>query len=1043
MSLPELVSGSLERLEAALAERILRAREGRDALAPVTVLIGHALLRPYLRRALALRGVPQINVRFLMPHELAAELAPPDAAPRLPIAVERLLARRAAASAQGYLAPVAGRAGLADALLRLFRELDLGGFTPDGFDAACEAAARGGASAPKLDELRRLYRADAAARARYRAPARDYCAAEAARAEGPLFVYGLWQPHDSQAALIERIAALRPVTLFLPGDPASPAAIAHAGLRDRFGLLAPEGGDGAAPEAGRAPAPDLISAPDTVREVWEAARNCLRWAREGIAFHEMAVIYRNSDPYRLLVDEIFTEAGIPTYLHEGRRLAAHPLGRRVLALLDLAADDDFSRVRVMEFLAETRLPRATAEAHAWPSTAEWESFSREAGIVHDPADWDARLARLADEQRDSARDERTAWRANLAVKVDAFRAFIATLAADLRARPKDAPWSEHLAYVRRLSETYAAGVTPVLDALDDLAVLADIEPAVSFEEFVRAVRDDLERRDVTEVLGEPVRRFGREGVAVLDATSARHLRHRAVCLLGLAERAWPPPPRPDPLLLEHERRALNAAGFGRLPLRTEPDDEALTFAVAIEGARERLAVSYARADAGGSGRHTPSHFFRELVDRAEGRRVPLEDIERAPCVRRLPAGRLGAPAADEALSTAEYDRTLVHDAIERKIPAPVLALCDDAQAHGASFRRAMRAHAERWSHELTPHDGCMTGDAARAAAHARSPFDAARGVSPTALETYAECPYRFFLRYVLGIQPVDEPEAVDRISPLERGSLIHAVLERFMREICPDDPPSPEARARHIPRLLAIADEEGEARERRGVTGKALLWTIDRRQIHDDLVGWYDREAEMLPATSLRPRAFELSFGIAAQPGERRDPASTDEPVALAVDGRTLLLRGRIDRVDWDDARATFRVTDYKTGKAWKPKPSLDRGRALQLPLYVRAAAQALGMPEDGGEARYFYATHAGEYKHTDFAPGWLAARAPDVERVLRTIGDGVDSGYFAPNPGDDGKNCTWCDYKDVCDRRIARIAERKRANDPRAQAYIALEEVE
>src|SRR4029078_220616 len=116
------------------------------------------------------------------------------------------------------------------------------------------------------------------------------------------------------------------------------------------------------------------------------------------------------------------------------------------------------------------------------------------------------------------------------------------------------------------------------DALEDLNAIAAVAPTVSFETFCRAVRDDLESRDTSLVLGEPVRAFGRAGVAVVDATSARHLRFRAVYLLGVAERAWPPPPRPDPLLLEHERRSLNERlTEARLPLRTEPGDEARTF----------------------------------------------------------------------------------------------------------------------------------------------------------------------------------------------------------------------------------------------------------------------------------------------------------------------------------------------------------------------------------------------------------------------------------------------------------------------------------
>ena len=280
------------------------------------------------------------------------------------------------------------------------------------------------------------------------------------------------------------------------------------------------------------------------------------------------------------MDEIFAEAGIPTYLHAGRLLSEHPLGRRVLALLELAASERFPRAQVMEFLTETELPLATTGGYVSPS--EWEGFTREAGIIDDPAQWQDRLQRLADDKRHDALREGYEWLAEHADRIERFAAFAAQFAHDLAEHPKDATWSEHLAYLRRLADKYAHGVDKIIEALDDLHVLGAVREPVSFEVFCRAVRDDLESRDFTRVFGEPVRAFGREGVAVLDASSLRHLRFRAVCLLGVAERAWPPPSRPDPLLLERERRAINEEGRGAIPLRTEPDDEALTFWLAAQ-----------------------------------------------------------------------------------------------------------------------------------------------------------------------------------------------------------------------------------------------------------------------------------------------------------------------------------------------------------------------------------------------------------------------------------------------------------------------------
>ena len=58
-----------------------------------------------------------------------------------------------------------------------------------------------------------------------------------------------------------------------------------------------------------------------------------------------------------------------------------------------------------------------------------------------------------------------------------------------------------------------------------------------------------------------------------------------------------------------------------------------------------------------------------------------------------------------------------------------------------------------------------------------------RGVSPTALETYARCPFQFFARHVLGLEPLDRPEEILGPSPAERGEIGDAILNSFYRAL--------------------------------------------------------------------------------------------------------------------------------------------------------------------------------------------------------------------------------------------------------------------
>ena len=278
---------------------------------------------------------------------------------------------------------------------------------------------------------------------------------------------------------------------------------------------------------------------------------------------------------------------------------------------------------------------------------------------------------------------------------------------------------------------------------------------------------------------------------------------------------------------------------------------------------------------------------------------------------------------------------------------------------------------------------------------------------------------------------------------LQRGALIHEILQQFMTAT-KDDPPSIAARDRHLAMLREISDAAGDERVRRGVAGLPLVWKQDKRIIDEDLVRWYDREMHFIAQTGLLPGAFEARFGPPGPGYGEEDPdLSSDEPLELVVNRRTIRVQGRIDRIDWDEKRERFRVIDYKTGKARaRQKDVFAQGTMLQLAVYLRAAAHLLDIDERDGEAQYFYATSAGEFKRHVLAGAHLSDLTQEFEQILDTIASGVDDGYFAPNPLENKFNCKWCDYADVCDVKIDRIMQRK-AGDERGAAFIALGEIE
>jgi hypothetical protein len=183
-------------------------------------------------------------------------------------------------------------------------------------------------------------------------------------------------------------------------------------------------------------------------------------------------------------------------------------------------------------------------------------------------------------------------------------------------------------------------------------------------------------------------------------------------------------------------------------------------------------------------------------------------------------------------------------------------------------------------------------------------------------------------------------------------------------------------------------------------------------------------EEERLEAGDFVPELFERSFG------RERDQLD----VSIECGGRTVLFRGRIDRIDAAPG-GRFRVVDYKTGRLNGKDQDLARGSALQLPIYLLAASGILGLDLREGEARYRrVGTGEGKNVVSFFGNRWDESREP-FARIVEAITDGVERGvFFAPA---DEQGCRNCDVKIACPSGMARLFGIKAANDERARSYI------
>jgi hypothetical protein len=315
--------------------------------------------------------------------------------------------------------------------------------------------------------------------------------------------------------------------------------------------------------------------------------------------------------------------------------------------------------------------------------------------------------------------------------------------------------------------------------------------------------------------------------------------------------------------------------------------------------------------------------------------------------------------------------------------------------------------------------------------------------SATRIERWAGCPFAYFVQDVLGVEAVENPEDRLEITALDRGRLVHDVLERFILEILargpagvpkPDEPWSPADRAR----IAEIGSQVCDEYESRGLTGRPIFWRRERVRILADFQRFLIADDRNRHAHRTRPVAAEMAFGLSG--------AELDAVPFTLPDGRELRFRGKADRVDVGDD-GTIHIVDYKTGRAdaYRGLSEDDpdqRGRRLQLAVYGVAARVHGGEPDAEVLAEYWFVNARADFKRIGY-------RVTDdvLERVcgtLDTIVAGIEAGVFASHPTQVSSSpwveCAACDPDGLGVTELRRAWDRKRSS-PELAPYAQLAE--
>ena len=1019
-------------------ERLLSEYQAEDRFAPVTVVVPTTYAGLYLRRDIGRRGL--VNVRFMPLARLAELLGAPSLAAKgqrpLKPPIEFAAIRRAANEAAGELEPFRAHPSFHASLRTTFR--DLRRAAPDAITALKRRRGMSG-------EIARLY-------ARYCEHTKAYYDREAlAEAAAAAVSSG----HADTA-----LTALGPVIAYLPRTLTPSEQLLFDALRDAWRcatILAATGDEeadeillpAAAPSASSMPPPrpaHLLVTSDTGEEVRSVVRSIAAAAHAGTPFHRMAILYWHQETYAALIAEQLAAANIPIAGPSTERLAATPVGRMLKGIVDLAGSD-LPREEVMRWL--TSCPVKPPSAGFSPS--RWDAISREAGVVVGIDQWRDRLANYAAAQQrtTSRKDEelsegREKELAQSAAEALALRSFMIRLLDTLNRSEDSQTWVVFVKWSKELIDQYLdeeslpsverENLDTLATALQELANLDEMEDSADLDAF-RAALD--------EVLSRPATRAGAlgEGLFVGPVRIAAGLRFDRVYLVGMVEGLVPAQPPDDPLLPQSEREQAG------LPPRSTAAERYDYLAAAAAG-RTRV-LTFARGNNIAMREQHPSRWFLEEASHLFGSPVypsmlsgshDLVSLREQPWFEEVVSAQNGIDtvSASQPADIHDYDlhRLSQWRRLGNRISAHHLAQSETVLTRALEMQRARNAA------PLTPWDGDLSSASSPAGHIGLSNSEV---FSPTRLQTWATCPFRYFLSNVLGIAAPEQPEEVATISSMERGSLLHSILERFIRTaqqqraIPASDQPWTDD---HRRQLIEIAEQEFQEAEQRGVTGKSLLWELARNEMLSDLERFLKEDAKLRRKHGVSPHAVECAFGFP----EDEHPTPLDSVEWTSARTGTLRFRGFIDRIDLSPSGDTALVLDYKSGKtnayANMDKDPVQRGKRLQLPVYGLAARQLLGDAVDIKVA-YWFVTENGKFAtRPPRKPGTLDDMLDAFAPVVGTIAEGIGAGLFPANPGNEGNNCRNCDFKNLCPTRREWHWRRKR-NDPRLSAYVTMADEE
>lgn len=458
-------------------------------------------------------------------------------------------------------------------------------------------------------------------------------------------------------------------------------------------------------------------------------------------------------------------------------------------------------------------------------------------------------------------------------------------------------------------------------------------------------------------------------VQVLDAHRARGLSFPVVFIGGLIEKGFPKQIAEEPLYGDIERFQLRKFGVDVEESKEKQKEEMFLFNSAVSTAASELILTYPATD--NEGKEILTSYYIDEIKKTYPGKIETKKIHLSSVI----------PGLEDVFTKEELITRVIYNYWNNARDDLTMELSKNLGISQLLNIAAIENNRQsQWNGIITDEDILK---------NIRKDFGPGYRFSVSQFNKYGVCPFSYFCKRVLGLEPIKELE--EEIFPEEEGNLYHAILREYYAE--GGD-------------IASISSRYFKLAEQEGLIKSQSLWKIKKEEIIKNIQNVIQYEAQEPPPLGIKrkPSYFEIPFGM----GENAEPLVIND----------VMICGKIDRIDLTESDF-FVVVDYKSGGFLKDIN-------LQLPIYIMAAKDVLNIGVDALEAylmyvkrkKYYHANALIHYKRAKnrlkLNPQWDECMEKTREYVT-SYAEGIRNGKFPPSAKNECPS--YCDYKDICRR--------------------------